>query len=93
MTLPTYDLPSRDFAMFTPQGNDAVAAVVATTVEAAAYCPLTHDQAVDLLQSSLHRLSFVHREVRDTEVEEAIVAAINTGFAQAGLTEIDRDHL
>jgi hypothetical protein len=81
------------FQMYTRQGNDAVAVAVRTTVEATAYAHLTRDEMLTLLRDLLNGVAKVHREVRDTEPEVAIVEAVNDGLHQVGLVGIIRDDL
>ena len=93
--LPTYVLPMADwpseetlgergeyagFQMYSRQGNDAVAMVVRTVVEAAQYAPLTRGEALHLLHESLERVGNVHPEWQDTEPRAEIEEQISRAF-------------
>lgn len=107
-TIPTYTLPVADwpseetlaergpnagFQMYTRQGNDAVAMVVRTTIEAGAYCSLTRDQILHLLRDLLHRVGFVHPEWRDTEPRGEIRDQISRGLHTLGFMGLDESEV
>jgi hypothetical protein len=94
-TIPTYTIPTpawvsvetaedrgpnAGFQMYTRQGNDAVAMVVRTTIEAAVYCSLTRDETLHLLRDLLNRVGFVHPEWHDSEPRGEIRDQISRGF-------------
>jgi hypothetical protein len=93
--MPTYEIPmatwpsvetldSRGrhaaFSMYTWQGNEAVAAAVRTTVEAAAYCSLTRDETLHLFRDLHAAVQRVHPEITDTEPRGEIREVLSKAF-------------